>query len=184
MAVMDPLKVIIDNYPEGQVEYMEAINNPEDPEAGTRQVPFTKELWIEKSDFMEVPMNKFHRLAPGKEVRLRYAYFVTCTSVEKDADGNVIAVHCTYDPATKGGNAPDGRKVKGTIHWVSAEKAVRCGITGIFLTDVPDLRELRCHHIFCTVSGTVIDYDDLTGRITLSEQRVEAEPQVIFAVVS
>ena len=124
MAVMDPLKVIIDNYPEGQVEYMDAINNPEDPEAGTRQVPFTKELWIEKSDFMEVPVNKFHRLAPGKEVRLRYAYFITCTSVEKDADGNVIAVHCTYDPATKGGNAPDGRKVKGTIHWVSAEKAV------------------------------------------------------------
>ncbi len=124
MAVLNPLKVIIDNYPDGQVEQMEAINNPEDPSAGTRQVPFGKVLYIEQDDFREVPPPKYFRLSPGREVRLRYAYFIKCTHVEKDADGNVIAVHCTYDPETRGGNAPDGRKVKSTIHWVSAEHAV------------------------------------------------------------
>ena len=125
MAVMNPLKLVIDNYPEGQTEEMDVINNPEDPEAGTRKVPFSKVLYIEQDDFMEEPPKKYFRLAPGKEVRLRCAYFVTCTSVVKDEAGNVIEVHCTYDPETRGGNAPDGRKVKGTIHWVSAEHAVK-----------------------------------------------------------
>ena len=123
MAVMNPVKLVIDNYPEDLVEEMEAVNNPEDPAAGTRKVPFTKELYIESTDFMEEPVKQFHRLAPGKEVRLRYAYLVTCVSVEKDADGNITTIHCTYDPATRGGNAPDGRKVKGTIHWLSAKFA-------------------------------------------------------------
>ncbi len=124
MAVLDPLRVVIDNYPEGQVEHMEAVNNPEDETAGTRSVPFSKVLYIEQDDFREVPPPKYFRLTPGREVRLRYGYFVTCTSVVKDADGKVVEVHCTYDPATRGGNAPDGRKVKSTIHWVSAEHAV------------------------------------------------------------
>ncbi|MBE5887809.1 MAG: glutamine--tRNA ligase/YqeY domain fusion protein [Lachnospiraceae bacterium] len=121
MAVLDPIKVVIDNYPEGQVEYLEVDNNLENPELGKRQVPFTRELYIERDDFMEEPPKKYFRMYPGNEVRLMNAYFVTCNSVEKDADGNITAIHCTYDPATKGGDAPDGRKVKGTIHWVSAE---------------------------------------------------------------
>ena len=124
MAVLDPVKVVIDNYPEDLTEEMDVINNPEDPEAGTRKVPFTKELYIERDDFKEEAPKKFFRLAPGMEVRLRCAYFVRCTSFEKDADGNVTTIHCTYDPASKGGNSPDGRKVKGTIHWVSAKHAV------------------------------------------------------------
>ncbi|MEP6960891.1 MAG: glutamine--tRNA ligase/YqeY domain fusion protein [Acidobacteriota bacterium] len=124
MAVLNPLKVVIDNYPEGQVENMEAINNPEDESAGTRTVPFSKVLYIEQDDFREVPPKQYFRLSPGREVRLRYGYFVTCTSVVKDAAGNVTEVHCTYDPASRGGNSPDGRKVKSTIHWVSAEHAV------------------------------------------------------------
>ena len=121
MAVLDPIKVVIDNYPEGQVEYLEVDNNLENPELGKRQVPFTRELYIDREDFMEEPPKKYFRMYPGNEVRLMNAYFVTCNSVEKDADGNIVAIHCTYDPATKGGDAPDGRKVKGTIHWVSAE---------------------------------------------------------------
>ncbi len=121
MAVLDPIKVVIDNYPKGQAEYLEVDNNLENPELGTRQVPFTRELYIERDDFMEEPPKKYFRMYPGNEVRLMNAYFVTCNSVEKDADGNIVAIHCTYDPATKGGDAPDGRKVKGTIHWVSAE---------------------------------------------------------------
>jgi len=124
MAVLRPLKVVIENYPEGQVEYVEAINNPEDPSAGTRKVPFGRVLYIEQDDFMEDPPRKFYRLAPGREVRLRYAYFVTCTDVIKDADGRVVELRCTYDPATQGGDAPDGRKVKATLHWVSAEHAI------------------------------------------------------------
>jgi glutaminyl-tRNA synthetase len=124
MAVLDPLKVVIDNYPEGQVEHMEAVNNPEDDAAGTRTVPFSKVLYIEQDDFREVPPPKYFRLSPGREVRLRYGYFVTCTSVVKDAAGKVVEVHCSYDPASRGGNSPDGRKVKSTIHWVSAEHAV------------------------------------------------------------
>ncbi|MBP5738019.1 MAG: glutamine--tRNA ligase/YqeY domain fusion protein [Abditibacteriota bacterium] len=124
MAVLNPLKVVIDNYPEGKTETLPVINNPEDPEAGTREVPFGRELYIERDDFMEDPPKKFFRLAPGREVRLRNAYFVTCTDVVKDGDGNITEIHCTYDPATRGGDAPDGRKVKGTLHWVCADTAV------------------------------------------------------------
>lgn len=123
MVVMNPVKLIIDNYPEGQVEELDAINNPEDESMGTRKVKFSKELYIEREDFMENPPKKFFRLSPGTEVRLRYAYFVTCTHVVKDADGNITEIHCTYDPASRGGNSPDGRKVKSTIHWVSAQHA-------------------------------------------------------------
>jgi len=125
MAVLRPLKLVIDNYPEGQVEDLEAVNNPEDPSMGTRKVPFSRVLYIERDDFREVPPKQYYRLSPGREVRLRYAYFVTCTGVVKDpVTGEVLEVHCTYDPATRGGNAPDGRKVKSTIHWVSAAHAI------------------------------------------------------------
>jgi len=123
--VLRPLKVIIDNYSADEEEELEAINNPGDPSAGTRKVPFSRELYIERNDFMEDPPKKFFRLAPGREVRLRYAYFITCVDVVKDPDtGEVIELHCTYDPATRGGDAPDGRKVKGTLHWVSARHAI------------------------------------------------------------
>ena len=125
MGVLNPLKVIIDNYPEGQVDELQAVNNPEDPDAGVRTVPFSKTLYIERDDFMENPPKKFFRLAPGREVRLRYAFFITCTDVVKDpATGEVVELHCTYDPATRGGDAPDGRKVKATLHWVSAAHAI------------------------------------------------------------
>jgi glutaminyl-tRNA synthetase len=124
MGVLNPLKVIIDNYPEDLVEEMDAINNPEDLSAGTRKVPFSRELYIEREDFREDPPRRFWRLAPGREVRLRYAYFVTCVGVVKDAQGQVVELHCTYDPATRGGDAPDGRKVRGTLHWVSARHAL------------------------------------------------------------
>lgn len=124
MAVLDPLKVVIDNYPEGKSEELEAVNNPENEADGVRSVPFGRELWIERADFMEDPPKKFFRLAPGREVRLRYAYYVTCTDVIKDADGAVTELRCAYDPATRGGDSPDGRKVKATLHWVSAADAV------------------------------------------------------------
>ncbi len=125
MGVLHPLKVIIDNYPADDVEELEAINNPGDPSAGTRKVPFSRELYIERDDFMEDPPKKFFRLAPGREVRLRYAYFITCVDAVKDpATGEIVELHCTYDPATRGGDAPDGRKVKGTLHWVSAKHAI------------------------------------------------------------
>lgn len=124
MGVLHPLKVVIENYPENQVEELDAINNPEDPSAGTRKVPFSRELFIEQDDFRENPPKDFFRFAPGKEVRLRYAYFAKCVNVIKDANGNVAELRCTYDPATRGGDSPDGRKVKGTIHWVSAQHAV------------------------------------------------------------
>ncbi|HTR25442.1 MAG TPA: glutamine--tRNA ligase/YqeY domain fusion protein [Terriglobales bacterium] len=124
MAVLRPLRVVIDNYPEGQVEQMDAQNNPEDEKAGWRKVPFSRELYIEQDDFREDPPPKYYRLSPGREVRLRYGYFITAKSVVKDDKGEVVEVHCTYDPATRGGNAPDGRKVKSTIHWVSAEHAI------------------------------------------------------------
>ena len=123
-AVLRPLKVIIDNFPEGHVEMMEAVNNPEDPSAGTRQIPFTRELYIEQTDFMEEPPKKFFRLGPGREVRLRYGFFITCHEVIKDDEGRITELRCTYDPETRGGQAPDGRKVRGTIHWVSANHAV------------------------------------------------------------
>ena len=123
MAVLRPLKVVIENYPEGQTEELDAVNNPEDASAGTRKVPFSRDIYIERSDFHENPPKGYFRLAPGKEVRLRWAYFLKCNSVVKDAAGNITELRCGYDPATKGGNAPDGRKVKGTIHWVSARHA-------------------------------------------------------------
>ena len=128
MAVLHPLKLIIDNYPEGQTEDLEVANNLENPQLGVRKVPFGRELYIEQEDFMEVPVSKYRRLYPGNEVRLMHAYLVTCTGVDKDADGNVTAVHCTYDPETRGGDAPDGRKVRGTIHWVSAKEALDCEV--------------------------------------------------------
>jgi len=128
MAVLKPVKLVIDNYPEGQEEFFEVANNPEDAAAGMRSVPFSRELYIEQDDFREVPPPKYYRLSPGKEVRLRNAYFVTAQSVEKDEAGNVIEVRCTYDPASRGGNSPDGRKVKSTIHWVSTKHAVSAEI--------------------------------------------------------
>jgi glutaminyl-tRNA synthetase len=123
-AVLRPLKVVIENYPEGLVEEMDAVNNPEDASAGTRKVPFTRELWIEREDFMEDPPKKFFRLAPGREVRLRYAYFVTCTDIVKDSDGEIVELRCTYDPNTRGGDSPDGRRPKATLHWISADHAI------------------------------------------------------------
>ena len=128
MAVLHPLKLVIDNYPAGQEEFVEVANNPEDPSAGTRQVPFSAEIYIEQDDFREVPPPKYYRLSPGKEVRLRNAYFVTAHSVVKNADGSVVEVHCTYDPLSRGGNSPDGRKVKSTMHWVSAAHAISAEI--------------------------------------------------------
>lgn len=128
MAVLHPIKVVLTNYPVGQVEDMEAVNNPEDPAEGKRKVPFSRELYIEQDDFREDPPPKFFRLTPGREVRLRYGYFIKCDEVVKDEDGNVIELHCTYDPETRGGDAPDGRKVKATLHWVSAQHALPCEV--------------------------------------------------------
>jgi glutaminyl-tRNA synthetase len=124
MGVLDPLRVVITNYPEDKVEHLEAINNPEDESAGTREVPFSRVLYIEREDFQEVPHKKFYRLAPGREVRLRYGYFITCEEVVKDDDGEIVEIRCTYDPETRGGYAPDGRRVKATLHWVSADHAL------------------------------------------------------------
>ena len=141
LAVLRPLKVVIENYPEGQVEHLDAINNPEDPDAGTRTVPFSRELYIERDDFMEDPPRKFFRLGPGREVRLRYGYFITCTDVIKDKTGEVVELRCTYDPETRGGQAPDGRRVRGTIHWVSAEHAVDAEVRlydHLFTSERPD----------------------------------------------
>jgi glutaminyl-tRNA synthetase len=128
MAVLRPLKLVIDNYPAGQTEFVEVQNNPEDPSAGARQVPFSGEIFIEQDDFREIPPPKYYRLSPGKEVRLRNAYFITAHSVVKDSAGNIVEVHCTYDPASRGGNSPDGRKVKSTIHWVSCRHAISAEI--------------------------------------------------------
>jgi glutaminyl-tRNA synthetase len=128
MAVLDPVKLVIDNYPEGQTEMLEVVNNPENEALGKREVPFSRELYIDREDFMEEPPKKYFRLFPGNEVRLMSAYFVKCVDYEKDADGRVTVIHCTYDPASKGGNSPDGRKVKGTIHWVSAPHAVKAEV--------------------------------------------------------
>ena len=124
MAVLRPLKVVIENYPDGEVEELDAINHPEDESAGTRKVPFSREIYVEAGDFMEDPPRKFHRLGPGREVRLRYAYFITCREAVKNEAGEVVELRCTYDPETRGGNAPDGRKVRGTIHWVSAAQSL------------------------------------------------------------
>ena len=146
MAVLNPLKVVITNYPESKSETLDAVNNPEDVSAGKRQVSFSKELYIEQDDFMEEPPNKFFRLGPGREVRLRYAYFITCNEIVKDSAGNIIELHCTYDPETKGGNAPDGRKVKATLHWVSAEHAIHADIRQydrLFKVPEPTLDDLN-----------------------------------------
>ncbi len=153
MAVLRPLRVVIDNYPEGQVEELEALNNPEDPSAGTRKVPFSRELYIEQDDFREVPPKKFYRLFPGQEVRLRAGYFIKCTGVVKDEKtGEVVEVHCTYDPATRSGNAPDNRKVKATIHWVSAQHAINAEVRlyeNLFVkedpNDVPEGQEFTAN---------------------------------------
>ncbi|MGD9601204.1 MAG: glutamine--tRNA ligase/YqeY domain fusion protein, partial [Gammaproteobacteria bacterium] len=144
MAVLDPLKVVIEDYPEGQVESLEAPNHPKDPSLGTRHIPFARELFIERDDFMEDPPKKFHRLGPGREVRLRYGYLVTCREVIKDADGRVVELRCTHDPASRGGNAPDGRQVKGTIHWVAAPTARRAEVRlydRLFTVPDPGVRE-------------------------------------------
>jgi len=141
MAVLNPLKVVITNFPEGHVEELEAVNNPEDPSAGSRKIYFTKELYIERDDFMEEPPKKFFRLAPGTEVRMRYGFFIRCTDVIKDASGNILELHCTYDPATRGGNSPDGRKVKGTIHWASVSHSIEAEVRlfdRLFLNENPD----------------------------------------------
>ena len=141
MAVLNPLKVVITNFPEGHVEELEAINNPEDPSAGSRKIYFTKELYIERDDFMEEPPKKFFRLAPGTEVRMRYGFFIRCTDVIKDAEGIILELHCTYDPATRGGNSPDGRKVKGTIHWASVSHSIEAEVRlfdRLFLNENPD----------------------------------------------
>ena len=141
MGVLNPLKVVLTNYPEGQIEWLEAVNNPEDPAAGTRKLPFGRELYIDRDDFREVPPPKYYRLAPGAEVRLRWGYFITCQEVVKDANGNIVELRCTYDPQTKGGNAPDGRKVKGTLQWVEATNAIDAEIRQydrLFTKEDPD----------------------------------------------
>ena len=141
MAVLNPIKLIIDNYPEGQTEELDAVNNPEDSSMGSRKVKFSKELFIERDDFMEVPSKKYFRLSPGQEVRLRYAYIIKCTHVDKDAKGEITAIHCTLDPGSRGGNAPDGRKIKSTIHWVSAQHALTSEIRlydRLFSKESPD----------------------------------------------
>jgi glutaminyl-tRNA synthetase len=141
MGVLNPLKVVITNYPEGQVEMLEAVNNPENPDAGIREVPFTREIYIERDDFMENPPKKFFRLSPGAEVRMRYAYFITCNEVIKDENGEVVELHCTYDPASRGGNSPDGRKVKATLHWVSVTENVKAEVRlydRLFSDEEPD----------------------------------------------
>jgi glutaminyl-tRNA synthetase len=144
LAVLHPIKLVIDNYPDGQTEEMDAVNNPEDPSSGTRKIPFSKVLYIEQDDFRESPPPKYYRLYPGNEVRLRYAYLVKCTGAVKNDQGEVVEIHCTYDPATRGGDAPDGRKVKSTIHWVSAEHAIKSEIRlyeQLFTVENPDIGE-------------------------------------------
>ncbi len=172
MAVLDPLKVTITNYPEGQIEELEAENNPGNPEAGCRMVPFGREIYIERDDFMEEPPRKFFRLAPGKEVRLKHAYFITCDEVIKDNNGNVTELLCSYDPATKGGDSPDGRKVKGTLHWVSAEKAVEAEVRlydNLFsLENMDDMEEGK-------------DYKDYLNPESLVIRKAMVEPSLVDA---
>ncbi len=160
MAVLRPLKVVIENYPEGQSEEVDAVNNPEDPAAGSRKVPFSRVLYIEREDFMEEPPKKFFRLAPGREVRLRYAYFITCTGVVKDDKGEIVELRCTYDPATKGGDSPDGRKVKATLHWVSAEHAIGA--------------EVRLYeHLFTREDPNKVDAEDQDWKININPNSIE-----------
>ncbi len=169
LVVMNPLKVVIDNYPGDLVEEMDAVNNHEDPSAGTRKIPFSREIYIERDDFMEDPPKKYFRLSPGAEVRLRYAYFVTCVGVEKDSEGKVQVVHCTYDPASRGGNAPDNRRVQGTIHWVSARHALEAEARlyePLFTIENPDETE----------EGK--DYKDYLNPDSLKVVRCLAEPSL------
>jgi glutaminyl-tRNA synthetase len=175
MAVLRPLKVVITNYPEGRIEEFDAVNNPEDESAGTRKVPFSRELWIERDDFMENPPSKFYRLSPGREVRLRYAYFLKCEEVVKDAAGNVVELRCTYDPATRGGESPpDGRKVKATLHWVSAARAIDA--------------EVRLYGTLFTVRDPSSVVEGVDWKATLNTQSLEAikgaklEPSLAGAV--
>jgi len=166
MAVVDPIKVVIDNYPDGQSEELEAVNHPDKPEMGNRTVPFSKVIYIERDDFREDPPKQYYRLSPGREVRLRYAYFVTCTSVVKDPlTGEVTEVHCTYDPATRGGNAPDGRKVKSTIHWVSAEHAL-------------DMEARLYGNLFLAEAGEDQDFLDSLNPKSLVPMAGKVEPSV------
>ncbi len=165
MAVLRPLKVVLTNYPEGQVEELEAVNNPEDPAAGTRTVPFSRVLYIEQDDFMENPAPKYYRLAPGREVRLRYGYFIKCEEVVKDGQGNIVELRCTYDPATRGGEAPDGRKVKATIHWVSADHAAEA--------------EVRLYdHLFSVPNPGEDENVDFTGQINPNSMEVLSSVRV------
>ena len=157
MAILHPLKLIIDNYPEDQIEELDVENNLENPELGSRKVPFGRELYIEQEDFMEVPVSKYRRLFPGNEVRLMHAYLVTCTGVDKDEEGNITAVHCTYDPETRGGNAPDGRKVRGTTHWVAAKTALSCQVR-LFENIVDEEKGV---------------YDDETGELNLNPNSLQ-----------
>jgi glutaminyl-tRNA synthetase len=172
MAVLDPVRVVIENYPEGQVEWLDAVNNPEDPAAGVRKVPFSREVLIERDDFMEDAPKKFFRLAPGREVRLRYGYLVTCTGCTKDAAGRVTEIRCTYDPATRGGNTPDGRKVKGTIHWVSAAHA---GQVPVRLYD----RLFKTEHPEEVPDG--VDYKTNLNPSSLKTIQVMVEPSLMQA---
>ena len=168
MAVLRPLKVVIENYPEGQVEELEAINHPDDPSLGTRKISFGRELYIERDDFMENPPKKFFRLSPGNEVRLRYAYFVKCTGVIKNDAGEVVELRCTYDPATKGGNAPDGRKVKATMHWLSASAFSAGGnprLQSAVREPQPERREFRRRSQPGVAGGAVRRADRAVGRI-------------------
>ena len=177
LAVLDPLKVVITNYPEGQVEELDAVNNPEDPQAGTRKVPFSRDIYIERADFMEDPPKKFFRLGPGREVRLRYAYLITCNKVVKDDDGNITALYCSYDPETKGGSAPDGRKVKGTLHWVSAEHAINAEVRlydRLFINQNPEeggdfMENLNPHSLTC-LSHAKLEPSMLNARADITYQ--------------
>ena len=177
LAVLDPLKVVITNYPEGQVEELDAVNNPEDPQAGTRKVPFSRDIYIERADFMEDPPKKFFRLGPGREVRLRYAYFITCNKVVKGDDGNITTLYCSYDPETKGGSAPDGRKVKGTLHWVSAEHAIDSEVRlydRLFINQNPEeggdfMENLNPHSLTC-LSHAKLEPSMLNARADITYQ--------------
>jgi len=178
MAVLKPLKVVITNYPEGKTEEMDAVNNPEDPTAGTRKVPFSKILYIEQDDFFENPPPKFYRLSPGREVRLRYGYFIKCEKVIKNADGVIQEVHCTYDPATRGGNAPDGRKVKGTIHWVSASHAISVEVRlydRLFTKENP-LDDKNADYTACLNPGSL----EILTSCRLEPGLIDARPQQRF----
>jgi glutaminyl-tRNA synthetase len=179
MGVLRPLKVVIENFPEGEVDELEAVNNPEDSSMGVRTVPFSRELYIERDDFMEDPPKKFFRLGPGREVRLRYAFFITCVDVIKDADGEVTELRCTYDPATRGGDAPDGRKVKGTLHWVSSEHALSAEVRlyePLFTVEQPGALEEGKDFLDCLNSESL----EVIENAMLEPSMASAEPGSTF----